>query len=136
MIGAFYQPRAVLIDTDTLATLPAREVSAGLAEIIKYGLIRDREFLQWLEDNMAGLRALAPELITRAIHRSCAIKAEVVAADEREGGVRAILNLGHTFGHAIEAHQGYGSWLHGEAVGAGMVIDRKSTRLNSSHVRI
>lgn len=122
MIGAFYQPRAVLIDTDTLATLPAREVSAGLAEIIKYGLIRDREFLQWLEDHMAGLRALDPELITRAIHRSCAIKAEVVAADEREGGVRAILNLGHTFGHAIEAHQGYGSWLHGEAVGAGMVI--------------
>lgn len=122
MIGAFYQPKAVLIDTDTLVTLPAREISAGLAEIIKYGLIRDREFLEWLEDNMMGLRALEAGLITEAVLRSCAIKAEVVAADEREGGVRAILNLGHTFGHAIEAHQGYGSWLHGEAVGAGMVM--------------
>src|SRR5690554_2931032 len=108
--------------------ISAREVSAGLAEIIKYGLIRDREFLQWREDNMAGLRALDPELITRAIHRSCAIKAEVVAADEREGGVRAILNLGHTFGHAIEAHQGYGAWLHGEAVGAGMVMALQLSR--------
>lgn len=122
MIGAFYQPKAVLIDTDSLATLPEREVSAGLAEIIKYGLIRDRDFHVWLEDNMPALRALEPTLITEAIARSCAIKAEVVAADEREGGVRAILNLGHTFGHAIEAHQGYGNWLHGEAVGAGMVM--------------
>lgn len=122
MIGAFYQPKAVLIDTDSLKTLPEREVSAGLAEIIKYGLIRDNDFLGWLEQNMDGLRQLDAELVTQAILRSCAIKAEVVAEDEREGGVRAILNLGHTFGHAIEAHQGYGSWLHGEAVGAGMVM--------------
>ena len=122
MIGAFYQPKAVLIDTDSLNTLPEREVSAGLAEIIKYGLIRDEAFLGWLEQNMAGLRQLDAGLVTQAILRSCAIKAEVVAEDEREGGVRAILNLGHTFGHAIEAHQGYGSWLHGEAVGAGMVM--------------
>jgi 3-dehydroquinate synthase len=122
MIGAFYQPKAVLIDTNSLKTLPEREVSAGLAEIIKYGLIRDADFLEWLERNMAGLRALDSSLITEAIMRSCAIKAEVVAADEREGGVRAILNLGHTFGHAIETHEGYGAWLHGEAVGAGMVM--------------
>lgn len=122
MIGAFYQPKAVLIDTDSLQTLPAREVSAGLAEIIKYGLIRDNEFLGWLEQHMEGLRALDAELVTQAIIRSCSVKADVVAADEREGGVRAILNLGHTFGHAIEAHQGYGNWLHGEAVGAGMVM--------------
>lgn len=122
MIGAFYQPKAVIIDTDSLATLPDREVSAGLAEIIKYALIRDHAFHDWLERNMAALRRLDSVLITEAIARSCEIKAEVVAADEREGGVRAILNLGHTFGHAIEAHQGYGSWLHGEAVGAGMVM--------------
>ncbi|WP_373186928.1 3-dehydroquinate synthase [Halopseudomonas sp.] len=122
MLGAFYQPKAVIIDTASLRTLPAREVSAGLAEVIKYGLIRDAAFLDWLDANMSGLRALEPDLITEAIARSCAIKAEVVAADEREGGVRAILNLGHTFGHAIEAHQGYGQWLHGEAVGAGMAM--------------
>tara|TARA_R110000764_G_scaffold33224_5_gene74571 strand:- start:39937 stop:41016 length:1080 start_codon:yes stop_codon:yes gene_type:complete len=122
MIGAFYQPQAVLIDTDSLKTLPEREISAGLAEIIKYGFIRDAQFLAWLESNMPALRALDSQLITEAIQRSCAIKAEVVAADEREGGVRAILNLGHTFGHAIETHQGYGNWLHGEAVGAGMVM--------------
>ena len=120
MIGAFYQPKAVIIDTATLQTLPDREVSAGLAEIIKYGLIRDAAFLDWLEQHMPDLRALRAEPVTEAIARSCAIKAEVVGADEREGGVRAILNLGHTFGHAIEAHQGYGAWLHGEAVGAGM----------------
>ena len=122
MIGAFHQPEVILIDTDSLRTLPAREVSAGLAEIIKYGLIRDAGFLTWLEQNMSGLRNLDAEAVIQAIERSCAIKAEVVAADEREGGVRAILNLGHTFGHAIEAHQGYGNWLHGEAVGAGMVM--------------
>lgn len=122
MIGAFYQPKAVLIDTATLRSLPDREVSAGLAEIIKYGLIRDAEFLDWLESNMPRLRALESGPITEAIARSCTIKAEVVGADEREGGVRAILNLGHTFGHAIEAHQGYGAWLHGEAVGAGMTM--------------
>jgi 3-dehydroquinate synthase len=122
MIGAFWQPRAVLIDTDTLATLPPRELSAGLAEVIKYGLIRDAAFLAWLEEAMPALRALEPAALTRAIERSCALKAEIVAEDETEQGVRALLNLGHTFGHAIEAHQGYGSWLHGEAVGAGMLM--------------
>ena len=122
MIGAFWQPRAVLIDTDTLATLPAAEFSAGLAEVIKYGLIRDADFLAWLEEHMAALRALDPEALAWAIERSCQIKAEIVAADETEQGVRALLNLGHTFGHAIEAHQGYGSWLHGEAVGVGMLM--------------
>ncbi|MFN3581704.1 MAG: 3-dehydroquinate synthase [Pseudomonas sp.] len=128
MLGAFYQPQAVVIDTDSLRTLPSREISAGLAEIIKYGLIRDTGFLAWLEENMQGLRSLEAPLVTEAIARSCAIKAEVVAADEREGGVRAILNLGHTFGHAIEAHQGYGQWLHGEAVGAGMVMALNMSR--------
>ncbi|WP_150305311.1 3-dehydroquinate synthase [Pseudomonas saliphila] len=128
MIGAFYQPQAVVIDTDSLHTLPEREISAGLAEIIKYGLIRDLVFLGWLEANMPALRALEPAVITEAIARSCAIKAEVVAVDEREGGLRAILNLGHTFGHAIEAHQGYGRWLHGEAVGAGMVMALELSR--------
>ncbi|HEY9099958.1 MAG TPA: 3-dehydroquinate synthase [Thiobacillus sp.] len=122
MIGAFYQPKLVLADTDTLKTLPARELSAGLAEIIKYGLIWDAEFLAWLETNMDKLRALDPVAITYAILRSCEIKAQVVAQDEREGGIRAILNLGHTFGHAIETGMGYGNWLHGEAVGAGMVM--------------
>ncbi|WP_253445949.1 3-dehydroquinate synthase [Halomonas sp. Y3] len=122
MIGAFWQPRAVLIDTETLASLPPRELSAGLAEVIKYGLIRDVDFLAWLEREMAALRDLAPEAMARAIERSCAIKAEIVSEDETEQGVRALLNLGHTFGHAIEAHQGYGAWLHGEAVGAGMLM--------------
>jgi len=122
MIGAFWQPRAVLIDTDTLATLPPRELSAGLAEVIKYGLIRDADFLAWLEAEMPALRALEASALTRAIERSCALKAEIVAEDETEQGVRALLNLGHTFGHAIEAHQGYGVWLHGEAVGAGMLM--------------
>ncbi len=122
MIGAFWQPRAVLIDTDTLATLPPRELSAGLAEVIKYGLIRDAEFLAWLEQALPALRDLAPAALARAIQRSCALKAEIVAEDETEQGVRALLNLGHTFGHAIEAHQGYGNWLHGEAVGTGMLM--------------
>jgi len=122
MIGAFYQPKLVLADTDTLKTLPARELSAGLAEVIKYGLIWDVEFLAWLEANMDKLRALDPVAITHAIYRSCEIKAQVVAQDEREGGIRAILNLGHTFGHAIETGMGYGNWLHGEAVAAGMVM--------------
>jgi len=120
MIGAFYQPKAVLADTDVLKTLPERELAAGLAEVIKYGLIYDVEFLAWLERNIDGLNACDPELMAYAIKRSCEIKAEVVAQDEREGGIRAILNLGHTFGHAIETDQGYGNWLHGEAVGAGM----------------
>lgn len=122
MVGAFYQPNAVLIDTTTLKTLPARELSAGLAEVIKYGLICDKPFLAWLEDNMQALRALDPAALTEAIRRSCAAKAAVVGADERESGVRATLNLGHTFGHAIETHMGYGVWLHGEAVAAGTVM--------------
>lgn len=122
MIGAFHQPQAVLIDTDSLQTLPEREVSAGLAEVIKYGLIRDSRFLAWLEDSMDRLVALEPEALAEAIRWSCACKAEVVAEDEREGGLRAILNLGHTFGHAIETYAGYGVWLHGEAVGSGMLM--------------
>ncbi|BFM05192.1 3-dehydroquinate synthase [Halioxenophilus aromaticivorans] len=122
MIGAFYQPQAVLADTDVLLTLPERELSAGIAEIIKYGLISDAEFFAWLEDNMDALLACDKQALGHAIHRSCEIKAEVVAQDEREGGIRAILNLGHTFGHAIETAMGYGVWLHGEAVAAGMLM--------------
>lgn len=122
MIGAFHQPRGVLVDTDVLATLPARELAAGLAEVIKYGCIRDAGFFAWLESAMPALLARDGDALVHAIRRSCEIKAEVVAADEREGGVRAILNFGHTFGHAIETHTGYLSWLHGEAVGAGMVL--------------
>lgn len=122
MIGAFHQPRAVLIDTGSLQTLPPREVSAGLAEVIKYGLIRDLDFLAWLEDRVDALVALDADALAEAIYRSCACKAEVVALDEREGGLRAILNLGHTFGHAIETFAGYGNWLHGEAVGTGMIM--------------
>ena len=122
MIGAFHQPQAVLIDTASLQTLPAREVSAGLAEVIKYGLIRDQGFLGWLEEHMVALVSLDPEALAEAIFRSCACKAEIVALDEREGGLRAILNLGHTFGHAIETYAGYGNWLHGEAVGTGMLM--------------
>jgi len=121
MIGAFYQPISVQIDPSVLASLPEREVSAGLAEVVKYGLITDAAFFDWCEANAAALRALDPEAITHAIRRSCELKARVVSEDEREGGVRAILNLGHTFGHAIEAGLGYGEWLHGEAVGCGMV---------------
>lgn len=121
MIGAFHQPVAVEIDTDVLASLPAREVSAGLAEVIKYGMIMDAAFFSWCEEHMAALRALEPVAIAQAIRRSCELKAEVVSRDERESGLRAILNFGHTFGHAIEAGLGYGSWLHGEAVGCGMV---------------
>ncbi|MGC1816354.1 MAG: 3-dehydroquinate synthase, partial [Casimicrobiaceae bacterium] len=121
MIGAFWQPRAVLIDTDCLATLPDRELRAGLAEVIKYGAIRDAGFFAWLEANMRALLARDAAALAHAIHRSCEIKAAIVAADERESGERALLNFGHTFGHAIEAAQGYGAWLHGEAVAAGMV---------------
>lgn len=121
MIGAFYQPLAVEIDTDVLSTLPAREVSAGLAEVIKYGLILDPTFWTWCEDNVQALRALEPAAVIYAIRRSCELKAQVVGKDERESGLRAILNLGHTFGHAIESGLGYGAWLHGEAVGCGMV---------------
>lgn len=122
MIGAFYQPQAVFIDLDVLKTLPANELSAGMAEVIKYGFIYDADFFSWLESNMDQLMAGDVSSLAYAIERSCAIKAEVVAEDERESGLRAILNFGHTFGHAIEACQGYGAWLHGEAVGAGMVM--------------
>ena len=122
MVGAFYQPQVVIADMDTLRTLPPRELAAGLAEVIKYGFIRDLEFLDWLEKNIDRLNALEPEALAFAVERSCQNKAEVVANDERETGERALLNFGHTFGHAIEAGMGYGSWLHGEAVAAGMVM--------------
>ncbi|MFC5459596.1 bifunctional shikimate kinase/3-dehydroquinate synthase AroKB [Massilia niabensis] len=122
MIGAFYQPRAVLADTSTLATLPGRELSAGLAEVIKHGAILDAAFFDWIEANIEKLMARDPAALSHAIARSCEIKAEVVRKDEREGGLRAVLNFGHTFGHAIEAGLGYGEWLHGEAVGCGMVM--------------
>ncbi len=131
MIGAFWQPQLVLADTDTLKTLPDRELSAGLAEVIKYGLIRDLPFLEWLEANMDRLLERDTDALAHAIERSCANKAEVVAADEletaKEGG-RALLNLGHTFGHAIETGVGYGEWLHGEAVAAGMVMAAELSR--------
>jgi 3-dehydroquinate synthase len=122
MIGAFHQPRCVIIDTDTLATLPQNELCAGLAEVIKYGLISDPEFFDWLEKNIDALLARDATALGVAIERSCRNKATVVAADEREAGQRALLNLGHTFGHAIETGSGYGSWLHGEAVGVGMAM--------------
>lgn len=122
MIGAFHQPRRVVIDTDVLATLPDREFAAGLAEVIKYGFIRDPDFLAWLEASLDALLARDADALAHAIRRSCEIKAEVVAEDERESGVRAILNFGHTFGHAIETHTRYETWLHGEAVAAGMVL--------------
>jgi 3-dehydroquinate synthase len=130
MIGAFHQPLAVISDTATLDTLPDRELSAGLAEVVKYGAIHDRPFFDWLEENMERLRAREPAALAHAIARSCEIKAEIVALDEREAGPRALLNLGHTFGHAIETLEGYGAWLHGEAVSAGMVMaSRLSVRL-------
>lgn len=122
MIGAFYQPLRVVADLDTLATLPRREVAAGLAEVIKYGPIADDAFFGWIEKNADALVALEPAALLHAVKRSCEIKAQVVGADEREQGLRAILNFGHTFGHAIEAGLGYGEWLHGEAVGCGMVM--------------
>ena len=128
MIGAFYQPRLVLADIDTLATLPDRELSTGLAEVIKYGLIRDPAFLEWLEANLGALVARDPEALAHAIERSCRNKAEVVAADETEQGERALLNLGHTFGHAIETGLGYGEWLHGEAVAAGTMMAAELSR--------
>jgi 3-dehydroquinate synthase len=122
MIGAFHQPRCVLADTDTLSTLEDRQLSAGIAEIIKYGLIADAEFFAWLESNVHSLLARDTEALIYAIERSCRCKADIVAADERESGQRALLNLGHTFGHAIETGTGYGTWLHGEAVAAGMAM--------------
>jgi 3-dehydroquinate synthase len=129
MVGAFYQPHRVICDLDTLQTLPPRELSAGLAEIIKYGPIADTAFLDWMEAHLADLLARAPQALAHAVQRSCEIKAWVVAQDEREAGLRAILNFGHTFGHAIEAGMGYGEWLHGEAVGCGMVM---ATRLSAA----
>ncbi|MFP4640054.1 MAG: 3-dehydroquinate synthase [Guyparkeria sp.] len=128
MIGAFYQPRCVLADTDTLNTLPDRELSAGLAEVIKYGLLWDEDFLDWIEAHIDALRQRDPAALTEAIRQSCLIKAEIVRQDEREGGIRALLNLGHTFGHAIEAGMGYGRWLHGEAIGAGMCMAAELSR--------
>ncbi|AXP56135.1 3-dehydroquinate synthase [Haemophilus influenzae] len=122
MIGAFYQPSMVIIDTLTLNTLPKREVNAGLAEVIKYGAILDYEFFEWLEQHIDELVALNPEALQHCISRCCQIKADVVARDETEKGDRALLNLGHTFGHAIETHLGYGNWLHGEAVSTGMMM--------------
>lgn len=131
MIGAFHQPRCVIADIATLRTLSVREYRAGLAEVVKYGLIYDREFFDWLERNAEALNARESDAVIYAVRRSCEIKAEVVAADEREQGIRALLNLGHTFGHAIETASGYGAWLHGEAVAAGMVIAADmSTRLS------
>ncbi|WP_434341315.1 3-dehydroquinate synthase [Motilimonas cestriensis] len=122
MIGAFYQPSVVTIDIDCLKTLPAREFAAGMAEVIKYGIIYDDELFAWLEQNQAQLKALDANALVHVIKRCCEIKAEIVSQDEQERGARALLNLGHTFGHAIEAEQGYGNWLHGEAVAAGMVL--------------
>ncbi|QRG79431.1 3-dehydroquinate synthase [Citrobacter sp. R56] len=130
MIGAFYQPASVVVDLDCLKTLPARELASGLAEVIKYGIILDGAFFTWLEDNLDALLRLDGAAMAYCIRRCCELKAEVVAADEREMGLRALLNLGHTFGHAIEAEMGYGNWLHGEAVAAGMVMAaRTSERL-------
>lgn len=122
MIGAFHQPQCVVIDTETLNTLDDRQLSAGIAEVIKYGYINDMEFIEWLDENMTKLLARDSEALTYAIYRSCQHKAAIVAADEKEAGQRALLNLGHTFGHAIETGMGYGTWLHGEAISAGMVM--------------
>ncbi|EAP3582697.1 3-dehydroquinate synthase [Salmonella enterica] len=130
MIGAFYQPASVVVDLDCLKTLPARELTSGLAEVIKYGIILDADFFTWLEGNLDALLRLDGPAMAYCIRRCCELKAEVVAADEREAGLRALLNLGHTFGHAIEAEMGYGNWLHGEAVAAGIVMAaRASERL-------
>jgi 3-dehydroquinate synthase len=137
MIGAFHQPRLVVADVDTLSTLPRRELIAGLAEVIKYGAAVDAAFLGWLEDNLSRLLALEGDALVYAVRRSCELKAAIVAADERESGRRAVLNFGHTFAHAIEAGVGYGQWLHGEAVGCGMVLaSRLSERMGLiSHER-
>ncbi|EHU9536889.1 3-dehydroquinate synthase [Salmonella enterica] len=130
MIGAFYQPASVVVDLDCLKTLPARELASGLAEVIKYGIILDADFFTWLEGNLDALLRLDGPAMAYCIRRCCELKAEVVAADEREAGLRALLNLGHTLGHAIEAEMGYGNWLHGEAVAAGIVMAaRASERL-------
>ncbi|MBJ7222966.1 MULTISPECIES: 3-dehydroquinate synthase [unclassified Brenneria] len=128
MIGAFYQPASVVVDLDCLKTLPARELSSGLAEVIKYGIILDRDFFHWLEENIEAVRGLQHDALAYCIRRCCELKAAVVAADERESGMRALLNLGHTYGHAIEAEMGYGNWLHGEAIAAGMVMAAHTAR--------
>jgi 3-dehydroquinate synthase len=133
MVGAFHQPVAVVADTATLATLPARELAAGLAEVLKYGAIHDAPFLGWIEANVQRLAGRDPEALAHAIERSCEIKAAIVALDEREEGVRALLNFGHTFGHAIESAAGYGNWLHGEAVAAGMAL---AARFSAARGRI
>ena len=125
MIGAFYQPKAVIIDINSLNTLPIREFNAGMAEVIKYGILGDRNFFIWLEDNIDEIKASNKQVLSIMIEKCCQCKANIVAADETEAGVRALLNLGHTFGHAIEAEQGYGNWLHGEAVATGMVLAAK-----------
>ena len=129
MIGAFYQPASVIIDTNTLHTLAKREVSAGLAEVIKYGAIFDEQFFAWLEENVDKLVALEQQALEYCIQRCCQLKADVVARDETEKGDRALLNLGHTFGHAIEAHMGYGNWLHGEGVAVGMLEAAELSRI-------
>lgn len=131
MIGAFYQPQAVLIDLNSLRTLPTREFSAGMAEVIKYAVLGDIEFLNWLENNIDALMAQDQSTLAQAVHQCCQMKANIVGIDEKEAGIRAYLNLGHTFGHAIEAEMGYGNWLHGEAIAAGMVLAcRLSEQLN------
>ncbi|HTQ01539.1 MAG TPA: 3-dehydroquinate synthase [Casimicrobiaceae bacterium] len=139
LVGAFYQPRAVLIDTDCLATLPPRELAAGLAEVIKYGAIKDAAFFAWLEANIGALVARDAGALAHAVYESCRTKAAVVATDEREEGERTLLNFGHTFGHAIENGVGYGEWLHGEAVAAGMVlaaeVSQRTGRIGSADVR-
>ncbi|MGL5470552.1 MAG: 3-dehydroquinate synthase [Shewanella sp.] len=128
MIGAFYQPQIVIIDTECLQTLPAREFAAGMAEVIKYGIMWDADFFRWLENNVQSLKSLDTQALVYAISRCCEIKADVVSQDETEQGVRALLNLGHTFGHAIEAEMGYGHWLHGEAVAAGTVLAAQTAK--------
>lgn len=125
MIGAFYQPQIVIADLETLKTLPTREFSAGMAEVIKYALLGDVDFLNWLEQNMAAIMQGQDDLLAYMIYHCCKMKADIVSEDETEQGVRALLNLGHTFGHAIETQMGYGTWLHGEAVAAGMVLAAK-----------
>ncbi|WP_057830175.1 3-dehydroquinate synthase [Colwellia sp. TT2012] len=125
MIGAFYQPKAVFIDIDSLATLPVREFNAGMAEVIKYGILGDKVFFEWIEDNISGIKSADKQILAQMIEKCCQCKADIVASDETETGIRALLNLGHTFAHAIEAEQGYGKWLHGEAVATGMVLAAK-----------
>tara|TARA_B110000467_G_C18249675_1_gene439640 strand:+ start:38 stop:1102 length:1065 start_codon:yes stop_codon:yes gene_type:complete len=125
MIGAFYQPKAVFIDIDSLSTLPVREFNSGMAEVIKYGILGDKKFFIWLEENISAIKSSDNNILAEMIEKCCQCKADIVANDEKEAGVRALLNLGHTFGHAIEAEQGYGNWLHGEAVATGMVLAAK-----------